>query len=169
MYINTFLGFEPYYRPWVEFFGINNEMTLGKDDFNYFNSELENILLKTFSDALGAGGKIFVSYEGDKETTYGLTYGIPTTATRLGNKLYELGFTWFKDWYFPEGGSEGAQRLQGEKPLDGNAKNKHLKKIIKEIKFFNNRIKNTINDTNGEHKEYLIKALKRTELIIDNT
>lgn len=34
----------------------------------------------------------------------------------LGYALFRAGCTWFKDWYFAEGGREGDTKLQGNKP-----------------------------------------------------
>lgn len=67
---------------------------------------------------------------------YGLQSGFPPATTRLGFKLFENGFTWFKDWYFPEGFMEGGQKLQGEKTSDMESKNRQLIQILKEIKSF---------------------------------
>ncbi|MHA1209321.1 MAG: DUF1122 family protein [Candidatus Freyarchaeota archaeon] len=46
----------------------------------------------------------------------------------LGYKLFQLGFTWFKDWYFAEGFWEGGVKLQGEKTNEQN-RNRQLEKI----------------------------------------
>jgi hypothetical protein len=62
--------------------------------------------------------------------------GFPPPVTRLGFILFRLGFTWFKDWYFPEGLMEGGQKLQGEKPADNEAMIRHLKEIRQEVKIF---------------------------------
>jgi hypothetical protein len=90
------------------------------------------------SSFLRSGEKIFIGYDTDQETSYGLTYGFPVAATRLGFVLFQHGFTWFKDWYFPEGGLEGGQKLQGEKPLNLKSKHQHLHQIKKELSTFLN-------------------------------
>ena len=68
-----------------------------------------------------AGGHIMVEYETGmhRDTRAALQAGVPPVATPLGFMLYDVGCgAGFKDWYFPEGGSEGPRKLQGEKPLD---------------------------------------------------
>ena len=135
LYIKVYFGFKPHHRPWIEFFGINKFLELGTE-IKYFDSKIEEKLLEFFSTYLGFGETIFVEYSGDKETYYGLIHSFPPASTRLGYKLFGLGFTWFKDWYFAEGGSEGAQKLEGEKPLDDGARKRHLKDIRSEILSF---------------------------------
>lgn len=125
-----FSGYAPWYHPWIEivypydfdpierFFGLS-----------YFDSLLEHTLIGLFCDCLSPAGKIFVSYESDDETRKGLMIGIPVVLSRLGVLLLRHGCTWFKDWYFPEGGLEGGVKLQGEKPLHKKDKHRQLEKI----------------------------------------
>lgn len=124
LYAKLYMG-RGHYRPWVELSGIN-PLPLG---MQYFNSALEDALLSLFSSALGPGEHIFVSYVEDLETKRALYFGTPVPATRLGFKLFTLGFTWFKDWYFPEGLKEGGEKLQAEKPLSEEQKREHLEEI----------------------------------------
>jgi hypothetical protein len=131
----TYVGQKPYYRPWVELFCINHRPKVG-GNFDYRDSKIERSLLDAFTRPLGPGGKIFVEYYFDKETAYGLCCGFPVAVTRQGHLLFELGFTWFKDWYFSEGGHEGGQKLQGEKPLSDACRCTHLWKIRSEIESF---------------------------------
>ena len=118
--------------------------------------------LKIFANSLGNGEKIYVEYIDDKETSFGLTYNFPPAITRLGYILFNLGFTWFKDWYFPEGGSEGGQKLQGEKPLNEEFKKKHLKKIHKDVEIFLNKTKEQ-----NDYASYFIKARDRGKNLIN--
>ena len=134
--IKVFFGRKPYLRSWVEFFNIQDEILPGTDGFHYFGSVIEDKLLRSFSDQIEPGGKIFVEYYNDAETAYGLKSGFPPHTTRLGFMLLEMGFTWFKDWYFPEGFMEGGQKLQGEKPLTGEMKMRHLERVLDEINDF---------------------------------
>ena len=97
--IKIYYGFKPYYRPWVEFSNITHILKLGKT-IEYFDSKFEDYLLELFSNYLQSGEKIYVEYNSDIETSFGLTYNVPPAITRLGYKLFNLGFTWFKDWYF---------------------------------------------------------------------
>jgi len=131
-----FLGRKPYYLPWVELFNIHNQLDIGRDIHFYFDSAYEKQLISYFSSFLDPAGRIFIEYYRDAETMYGLQSGFPPATTRLGFKLFENGFTWFKDWYFPEGFLEGGQKLQGEKTSDRESKNRQLIQILKEIKSF---------------------------------
>lgn len=158
--IKIYYGLKPYYRPWVEFSNITNIIKLGKT-IKYFDSIIEDNLLKLFSNYLRSGEKIYVEYNNDIETSFGLTYDFPPPITRLGYKLFNLGFTWFKDWYFPEGGYEGGQKLQGEKPLNEKSKYKHLKNISFDVQTFLNEI-----EKYNKNKEYVIRAKKRGENIL---
>ena len=165
LYVKVYYGLEPYYSPWVELFGINHRMEL-RSYFSYFDSGVEDAILQLFSEPIGPGGKIYVEYYEDKETAHGLNYGFPPSVTRLGHKLFNLDFTWYKDWYFPEGGQEGGQKLQGEKALDKAAKNRHLGKIRKETLSFQERFGSEKTAGYKDRNLYLLKALERSEDIL---
>jgi len=123
MCLAVFPGRSPHLRPWMELFCLPSE------NAGYYGSALEDSLLATFCSALGPAGRIFVEYERDRETACALNIGIDPALTRLGYKLYRLGFTWFKDWYFSEGGREGSQKLQAEKPLNEDARKRHIERL----------------------------------------
>jgi len=163
MFLKIFLARSRYYKPFVEFFGINYRFCPGDEE--YADSKIESELIKIFSKPLGGGGKLYISYEGDDETAKGLNIGAPGPVTRLGYLMYKNGFTWFKDWYFPEGGSEGAQKLQGEKPLNRVARKRHMDTIKIEIENF---FKNFNNETLPEDAEYLKEAKIRGRKILEN-
>jgi hypothetical protein len=121
-----FPGRKPHLRPWVELFCLPD-----KDDAikSYYGSDLETSLLSLLSSALGPGDRIFVEYQEDCETARALALGVPPALTRLGYKLFLLGFTWFKDWYFSEGGREGSQKLQAEKPINSDARRAQMERL----------------------------------------
>lgn len=165
-------GQKPHYRPWIELFCIHENIAGAP----YFGSEVEERLLEFLCAALGPGGKIFIEYYHDRETYCGLALGIPPAITRQGYKLLSLGFTWFKDWYFAEGGHEGGQKLQAEKPLDENARRKHMQRIKAEVEAFLERSVDwqveskgeEYKDKEGEAREYLQRARERAqELLAD--
>jgi hypothetical protein len=162
MYLKVFGGRRKYYLPFIELFGINSGLPGVK--FNYFDSKIESKLLELLSKPLPPGGKIFVTYEGDPETARGLNIGLPPPVTRLGYLLFNNNFSWFKDWYFPEGGSEGSQKLQGEKPLNQTVLKKHRKGIINDIDKF-------LADHDGTDPEtgeiFIRRATNRAEVIKD--
>lgn len=156
-----FPGRRPHYRPWIELFCIS-ERAAG---ISYFDSDVEDHLMGFLCAALGPGGKVFVEYYHDRETSCGLAMGFPPAVTRQGYKLFRLGFTWFKDWYFSEGGHEGGQKLQGERPLDEAARRKHMQRIKAEVKAFLERSVDWQMD--GDAQEYLHRAKERSRELLD--
>lgn len=129
-----FQGLKPWYGPWIEItypysFRILDDTMV----FSYFNSDIEKKMISLCCQHLPSAGKIFVSYDQDMETAKGLMLHIPPPLTRLGFLLFQDGCTWFKDWYFPEGGMEGGQKLQGEKPLDQKNKERQMHEMRKQI------------------------------------
>lgn len=152
--IKVFYGRRPYYRPWVEFFNINNKFTIKDVKKEFFGSVYEDQLLSIISQNLEPGGKIYIEYYEDEETRHQLEIGVPPPITRLGFKLFKLGFTWFKDWYFPEGFLEGGQKLQAEKPLNVSLKAHQLKEILNDIKSFLKKISN-----DNYYDKFLINAI----------
>lgn len=163
-------GKKPHYRPWIELFCIRENVA----GVSYFGSEVEDKLLEFLCAALGPGGKIFIEYYHDRETYCGLAIGIPPAITRQGYKLLNLGFTWFKDWYFAEGGHEGGQKLQAEKPLDENARRKHMQKMKAEVEAFLEMSKSWQVEgeceegecEEGEAREYLQRAKERAQELL---
>jgi hypothetical protein len=161
MNMKAFYGREPEYKPWVELFDINNHITMANETIKFFDSVFEDTLISIFAQEITPGGKIFIEYYEDKETIEQLKAGFPIPVTRLGFKLLNHGFTWFKDWYFPEGFMEGGQKLQGEKPVNEESKNRQLKEIKKEIVSFLRKI----NDSNIVDI-YIRRAKGRSEDIL---
>ena len=145
-----FTGRLPFYRPWIELFDIYGSLSLGRKNVEYFGSDLEKSILKLFSDALGPGENLFVEYFRDQETRQQLQAGVPAPASRLGQLLYETGFTWFKDWYFPEGFMEGEQKLQGEKALNTAERKRQTLALMRELGLF---LQKRSTDSAGDHLE----------------
>lgn len=162
LHIKVFYGLKPHYKQWVEFFNINKNITLKGKAIEYFDSIFEEKLLSFFSNAIEPGGKIYVEYYEDRETLDGLSHSFPAPVTRLGYKLFNLGFTWFKDWYFPEGWLEGGEKLQGEKPLDEDSKNRQTRKLHDEISRFLERTKER-----NDNELYVTKAVERARNILN--
>ncbi|MCO6042124.1 DUF1122 family protein [Thermococcus alcaliphilus] len=156
LYARIYFG-RRYYSSWVEVSSINPTPNVG---LLYFNSPVEETLLELFASHLKPGEHIFVSYVEDLETKRALYFGAPAPTTRLGFKLFNLGFTWFKDWYFPEGFKEGGEKLQAEKPLNEEQRRVHLLNIRKELEEFLER---------GEIRDkYLLGALKRGQMLLNS-
>ncbi|MEM2783540.1 MAG: DUF1122 family protein, partial [Nitrososphaerota archaeon] len=161
LYIKVFHGRKPYYKPWIEIFGINAQIKLGEEIINYFDSIIENELLSFFSNFIKEGGKIFIEYHTDEETKKQLEADFPPFVTRLGYKLFNLGFTWFKDWYFAEGFMEGEQKLQAEKPINDEEKKRQIKQIKDDVKEFLEKIKSL-----NKYESYIIKSIERAKIIL---
>ncbi|MEM3407493.1 MAG: DUF1122 family protein [Nitrososphaerota archaeon] len=161
LYVKVFYGRKPYYKPWIEIFGINAQINLGEEIINYFDSIFEYELLSFFSNFLDKGGKIFIEYYADEETRKQLAAGFPPSVTRLGYKLFNLGFTYFKDWYFPEGFMEGEQKLQAEKPINDEEKKRQIKQIKYETKEFLEKVSSL-----NKYESYIIKSIERAKIIL---
>ena len=151
----VFSGRPPEYSPWVELFGISEPLTIDAAEKSYFDSPFEDTALSVFAESLNPGSILYVEYYNDRETRKQLQKGVPVALSRLGNKMLRLGFTWFKDWYFPEGYFEGNQKLQGEKPLDASARERHCNGIRQEVLHFSEGLRNNGTD------EHIRKALSR--------
>ncbi|WP_448587481.1 DUF1122 family protein [Thermocrinis sp.] len=104
LFAKAFYGRKPYYKEWIELFHIEEE---------FFSSAIEDTLLELFSKCYR---RIFVEYYQDRQTLMELKAGVPPDRTRLGAKLKSLGYTFFRDWYYPEGWMEGGYKLQAERP-----------------------------------------------------
>jgi hypothetical protein len=76
-------------------------------------------IVRALATLLPPGGRLMVCYA-DDETARALQRGVPPAATPLGRALHLAGCTWFKDWYFAEGGREGETKLQGNKPVNAD-------------------------------------------------
>ncbi len=159
LHMKIFTGRPPYYRPWIEVFGIAPEPRICGKTIKYFDSPVEDVVLKTVADALEGGERLFVEYYRDVETMKALELGVPPPATRLGHKLFVLGFTWFKDWYFPEGFMEGGPKLQAEKALNEYQRNEALRKILGELEAF-------VESNQRSANEYVLRSVERARQII---
>ncbi|UCF69694.1 MAG: DUF1122 family protein [candidate division WOR-3 bacterium] len=156
-----FFGRPPDYSPWIELFNINASIGIENRIVDYFGSRFEEGILDAFSTSLNAGAKLFIEYYTDKETMLLLQRGFPIVLSRLGFEMLTRGFTWFKDWYFPEGFMEGGWKLQGEKPISNEARKRHMKLIMEETA----RIGETIpsHDLPVEFKERALARVKQLQ------
>ncbi len=139
LHMKIFYGRPPYYKAWIEVFNINNRVKIDDHEIKFFNTWLEDLILDILSETLEGGEKLYIEYLEDLETYKALEKGIPPIATRLGYKLFKRGFTWFKDWYYPEGFMEGGPKLQAEKPLNEESLVKHIVDIRDELRKFINK------------------------------
>lgn len=84
---------------------------------------------------LGPGGSIMVAYP-TGETERALRRRAPPAASPLGLALVGAGCRWLKDWYFAEGGREGAPKLQGTLPLDAAVARRSTRQMVAELQAF---------------------------------
>ncbi len=161
LYMKVFTGRPPFYRPWIEVFGIRSVIRISGIELRYFDSRVEDKFLELISSAIEPGDRLFIEYYNDYETLKALELGVPPVATRLGFKLFMNGFTWFKDWYYPEGFMEGNPKLQAEKPLTPRDKLRHLDSIRRELNGF-------IKSYSSLAKiEVIAKSISRAKRILD--
>ena len=113
-----------FYTPWLEI------------DYDPWprTEGIEDDLFSFIYDFLPRGSKLFVTYLKDLETRKMLLQGYNPADTPLGFSLLKAGFTWFKDWYFPEGGNEGVPKLQANKAFTENDETRELRELLGEVK-----------------------------------
>ena len=152
--LKVFTGRPPYYRPWVEIFNIRG--SLGPNiTSGFYAGGLEDAILDLMSEALEPGERLYVEYYSDWETTRALELGVPPAATRLGYKLFVRGFTYLRDWYFPEGFMEGGPKLQAEKPYP-KREDELFGAILEELSLFIQRYKGL-----GKRSGVIARAIER--------
>jgi hypothetical protein len=82
---------------------------------------LEQQLFDRLAAAVPPGGHLMIEYESPqhRETERALSLRVPPVATPLGFVLFEAGAgDWIRDWYIPEGWTEGPRKLQGFRAFD---------------------------------------------------
>jgi hypothetical protein len=107
--------------PWIE-------AALARDGDEAYRAEL----VAALAALLPPGGYLMLAY-GDDETERGLKRRFPPAVTPLGKALLDVGCTWFKDWYYPEGWMEGGMKLQGNLPISAQAREHGLAAVLTEI------------------------------------
>ena len=116
----VFPGRPPFYRPWIELFDIDSSIY----------PVVEDTILDAAAAVLPPGSPLYVEYLWDAATARELEQGVHPALTRLGLRLLARGFTWFKDWYYPEGFLEGGPKLQAEKPVSLEQARRHVEEIL---------------------------------------
>jgi len=162
--LKCFAGRPPHYARWIEVFSVLPKIDVGGCKILFAGSELETLLLDLLAKELEGGEALFVEYAYDPETSKLLKLGAPPVVTRLGFLLLQLGFTWFKDWYFPEGFMEGSPKLQCEKPVNEEARLKHLAKLKEEVTAFIPELERLSSDARLGFEA--LRALERAEIIL---
>ena len=151
-----FKGRKNYY-PWVDFYYYPQTSFLN-NPVNINNEKLNETLFQFISNLIPDGGHMMVVYLNHIETNLGLQKGVPPPITELGYLLWNVGCTWFKDWYFSEGFREGDVKLQGEKPLNKTIQKEHLLHTYNVVyKFYN---------TQNSDDQIILNAKKRAKLLL---
>lgn len=147
------------YTPWFEI-DFEEKVNFESKSVDILKEDLGEIIFQKLVDIIPPGGRIMVSYLHHEETKNALQRNIPSPATPIGFLLFQSGCVWFKDWYFPEGGWEGSIKLQGEKPVNEESKEKGLQEIRRKLNAFLER-------ENNRSEEIFKAAKKRTKRILE--
>lgn len=111
----------------------------GEADFDLRASGLERRLFALLGAAVPPGGHLMLEYESpqQEETERGLSLRIPPVATPLGALLFEVGCgDWIRDWYIPEGWSEGPRKLQGFRAFDAEHRRRRHSEMAAQLRAF---------------------------------
>jgi len=166
--ISVFKGRPPLYKKWVELYAIAPRIKLRDSEYVYIDSVGENRFIECLSKHIGSGESIFIEYIYDHETMKALELSVPPHLTRLGYLLLKNGFTWLKDWYFPEGFREGAPKLQGEKPLNKDVFMRHLVDICESTRKYKDIINKYYNKYESRYTEIIDKTIARAHEILND-
>lgn len=131
-----------YYPAWLE---IDYIPWIRQED-----QELEVQFFKNVYNFLPYNSRLFVTYDKDTETSELIFKGFSVLDTPLGFSLLRAGFTWFKVWYFPEGGNEGGPKIQANKPINEEIGKKELAKLLESEDIKNPNV-----------KEWIVRNVKR--------
>lgn len=165
--LKVFNGRPPFYRRWVEVFSVNPELSFGPISYTFVDSPEEKMFINCLSRNVNPGEWLYIEYIYDGETWKALEIGVPPHLTRLGFMLLDNGFTWFKNWYYPEGFMEGNPKLQAEKPLNENVKRRQVEELCKEAIEFGAEAGRFIES--GFHKDIYESALGRVKAMLTST
>ncbi len=111
-------------------------------------SGLDIKVFEALGELIPEGGSLMVAYEMfwgksrvHMDTAQGLRFGFPPATTPLGYLFFWAGCISFKDWYWPEGGREGPQKLQGFKAPDRAYAERRAREMILELKAFLGKVR----------------------------
>ncbi|MEM0093494.1 MAG: DUF1122 family protein [Thermofilum sp.] len=161
-----FSGRPPYYRQWAEIFAVLPRVEAEEGSFVFAGSALESELVGELAGGLEGGDALYFEYGYDPETEALLRLGLPPHVTRLGFTLFQFGFTFLKDFYFPEGFMEGGAKLRGEKPTSVSARCRYLARTIEEVREAALRLRELASDPRLGH--WAVRALERSERVVNS-
>lgn len=156
-----FLG-KGYYSPWLEF-KYQKKVHLGPNPVDVQEKQLDVSLFEYLSQLLPPGSHMMVGYSNHKTTHKALLRGFPPSTTYIGFLLWKAGCTWFKDWYFPEGGKEGGFKLQGNRAPHKKGRQRQMLKIKRELRSFlkeENR-RSDIRENAKKRANIILKEIKK--------
>ena len=115
-------------------------------------------IVAALAQLLPPGGRLMAVY-GQDETERGLHRRVPPAATPLGQALLRAGCTWFKDWYFAEGGREGETKLLGHKPLTAERRSEQLAAVCEELAAWLDSKPQTLGELDSRARERALTVL----------
>lgn len=155
-------------RGWIDGNYIEDARFPKEGVLNLSESGLAVELFKILGGFIPPGGSFMVSYrmfsgEGKvhRETEWCLEHNVPAIATPIGWLLFLAGCGFgMKNWYIPEGGSEGPPKIQGFKAIDDEYKTKKSAEIIEELNNFISKKPDGINELEQEARGRAEKILR---------
>lgn len=124
---------------WVDVLYYAETLTVGDGRAVQVPGGVERRLFEQMASAVPPGGHMLVEYESPSRsvTAAALAAGVPPIATPLGALLYAVGCgSAFRDWYYAEGGRDGARKLQGFRaPSEDHARRRGLE-MLAELRAF---------------------------------
>lgn len=124
---------------WVEVLHYAETLSVGDGRTVQVPDGVERRIFEQLAGAVPPGGHLMAEYESPARamTAQALAAGVPPIATPLGALLYAAGCgDAFRDWYHPEGGREGARKLQGFRaPNEEHARRRGLE-MLAELRAF---------------------------------
>lgn len=160
-----FKGRNKHYLPWMDIY-YRNKLDFNSENINIKNG-IDEKLFKELSKLLPAGSRLMIAYSNHDETFRGLNLDFPPSITYIGYLLWISGFKWFKDWYFAEGFKEGHIKLQGNKPINEENRNKNLLEQKNKIRKFLKK-ENPDEQIFNEAKDRADKIIREIENEIKN-
>ncbi len=124
---------------WIEVAEYRSELTLPDGRIVEVPDEIELRLFAHLAELVPTGGHLMAEYESPARrlTARALALGVPPVATPLGAVLRAVGCgAAIRDWYIPEGGREGARKLQGFRAVDAAHERRRAAEMVVQLETF---------------------------------
>ncbi|MEI6665270.1 MAG: DUF1122 family protein [Chloroflexota bacterium] len=119
---------------WVDVIEYHETLTMPDGRALGVPAGIERAIFQALGTSVPAGGHVMAEYDspGRRVTARALELRVPPAATPLGTVLRMAGLgDYFRDWYFAEGGREGARKLQGFRALnEQHARERGLEMLV---------------------------------------